>query len=178
MQPQEAAQLFANALVPWWIAGGWAIDLHVGRRTREHEDLDVLVLRPHLPDLRRCLDGWDLHEADPPGALRPWPSDERLPAHVADVWCRRTPNHPWSLQLMIDETSPDGRTWLYRRAPNLQRQWTGLRGPASRPGRLVLAPEIQLLYKSFNPRLKDQADFNALLPQLDPDRRRVPVVVL
>jgi Aminoglycoside-2''-adenylyltransferase len=43
--PDKAATCFAALHVPWWIAGGWAIDLFLGRQTREHEDLDVLILR-------------------------------------------------------------------------------------------------------------------------------------
>jgi hypothetical protein len=30
---------------PWWIGGGWAIDLFVGSSPREHDDVDVVVLR-------------------------------------------------------------------------------------------------------------------------------------
>lgn len=29
----------------WWVAGGWAIDLHLGRVTRPHDDTDVVILR-------------------------------------------------------------------------------------------------------------------------------------
>jgi hypothetical protein len=36
----------------------------------------------------------------------------------------------------------------------------------------VLAPEIQLLYKSKGLRPKDQADFDAVLPALRPEQRR------
>lgn len=42
---QEVTTFFAALLVPWWIAGGWAIDLFLGRQTREHQDIDVLILR-------------------------------------------------------------------------------------------------------------------------------------
>jgi len=47
-----------------------------------------------------------------------------------------------------------------------------LTGPASQPGRPVLTPEIQLLYKSHQPRPKDQADFEALSDELTDDQRR------
>jgi hypothetical protein len=38
-------------------------------------------------------------------------------------------------------------------------------------GSPCLAPEIQLLYKSKNPRARDQADFGHIAPRLDPDAR-------
>ena len=43
--PREVAAFFAELDAPWWIAGGWAIDLFLGRQTREHEDIDVQILR-------------------------------------------------------------------------------------------------------------------------------------
>ncbi len=36
----------------------------------------------------------------------------------------------------------------------------------------MLTPEIQLLYKSYQPRPKDQADFDALRDELPADQRR------
>jgi Aminoglycoside-2''-adenylyltransferase len=30
--------------VPWWITGGWAIDLAVAHVTRDHADVDVMML--------------------------------------------------------------------------------------------------------------------------------------
>ena len=39
------AALLAPVDAPWWIAGGQAIDLWLGRQTRPHLDLDVQVLR-------------------------------------------------------------------------------------------------------------------------------------
>jgi hypothetical protein len=136
----------------WWIAGGWAVDLHLGRQTRPHHDIDVLVLREDLPGVRERLRGWDLHAADPPGAghLRPWPGHELVPAALHDIWCRETPTSPWALQLMVDDT--DGTDWLYRRDSRIRRPVAGLHGPASTPGRPVLAPEVQLLYTSRTPR--------------------------
>lgn len=154
---------------PWWVAGGWAIDLHLGRQTREHADLDVLVLREDLRAVQRHLACWDVHAADPPGSLRPWAPGEVLPARVHDLWCRRTPSSPWSLQLMVDD-APHG-TWTYRRDGRVTRPVDELAGPASDAERAVLAPEVQLLQKSSRPRAKDEADLVAALPHLDDARR-------
>jgi hypothetical protein len=41
-EPIEAvARVMAGFPRPWFVSGGWAIDLFVGRVTREHEDLEV-----------------------------------------------------------------------------------------------------------------------------------------
>ncbi len=39
--------LLAPYAAPWWVAGGWAVDAHVGQVTRQH-DADVLVLQRDL----------------------------------------------------------------------------------------------------------------------------------
>ncbi|MEW1960630.1 amino acid transporter [Kineococcus sp. NPDC059986] len=182
LDADEVARLLGGAEVPWWIAGGWAIDLHLGRQTRPHEDIDVLVLRPHLPQLREQLSEWDLHVADPPGTLRPWPVSEELPSGVHDVWCRPTPGDDWCLQLMIDDLADDHRDeggdevsderdWVYRRDLRIRRNWRTLSGPASIVQRAVLAPEVQLLYKSADPRAKDEDDFALTAGALDDSRR-------
>ena len=33
----------------WWVAGGWALDLFLGRMTRPHHDVDVAILRVAWP---------------------------------------------------------------------------------------------------------------------------------
>jgi lincosamide nucleotidyltransferase A/C/D/E len=40
-----------------WIGGGWGVDALVGRQTRPHGDLDVLLDAPSLPAARSLLDG-------------------------------------------------------------------------------------------------------------------------
>jgi hypothetical protein len=119
------------------------------------------------------LAGWDLYAADPPGTLVPWPAETSLPLGVHDVWCRPSRQHPWQLQLMVDDlTADDDTAGVYRRDERIRRPWAMLTGPASEPGRPVLTPEIQLLYKSHQPRPKDQADFAALSDELPDDQRR------
>ncbi|WP_206446164.1 nucleotidyltransferase domain-containing protein [Agrococcus sp. KRD186] len=43
MQPDDVALALDAIGEPVWIAGGWGVDALVGRQTREHRDLDVLV---------------------------------------------------------------------------------------------------------------------------------------
>lgn len=169
MEPAEVTDLLSGATCPWWIAGGWAIDLHLGRQTRPHEDIDVLILRDDQLAMQHALRGWDLHAADPPGSLRRWRPGEVLPAGVHDIWCRRTPGSPWSLQLMIDDAS-DG-IWSYRRDTRIQRPVDELDGYACHGDPRVLAPEIQVLQKSKSPRPKDEADFLAVKEALRQDQR-------
>lgn len=70
---------------------------------------------------------------------------------------------------MLNDTE-DGE-WVYRRDPRIRRSLAELLGPASTPQLPVLAPEIQLLYKSKAPRAKDEQDLNSVLPALDSEQR-------
>lgn len=145
--------------VPWWLAGGCPLDAFLGRQTRDHADIDVSVLRRDQAAVRAHLAAWDLHVADPPGTLRPWTSDV---ATAHDVWCRRTPGEPWAFQLMLEDS--DGDDWVYRRDPRVRR-------PIASLGDRVLVPEVQLLYKSKDPRPKDLADRALVLPLLSETAR-------
>lgn len=156
MSPQDAAVELGRMMSPWWVAGGWAVDLLVGRQTRPHGDLDIVVLRRDQAIVRQHLESWDLWAADPPGVLRPWSIGETLPSGVHDVWCRRHPDASWAFQLMIDDT--DGDDWLFRRDHRIRRPIVSLAGRASTADLPVLAPEVQLLHKSRDPRPKDHAD--------------------
>lgn len=42
---QELARVLSGLGVPWWIAGGTALDLFLGETTRHHDDIDVQILR-------------------------------------------------------------------------------------------------------------------------------------
>lgn len=168
--PRAVAELFAAADFPWWIAGGYAIELAVSRSFREHGDLDVLVLRRDQLRLRALLTTWDLYMADPPGAgaLCEWPESAGVPPRVHDVWCRRAPGLPWSIQVMLDES--DGDQWVSRRDARVRRPVAQI-GHVTADGIPYLRPAVQLFYKAKGVREKDQLDFEAVLPLLGGEER-------
>jgi len=116
----------------WWVAGGYAIELAVGRVVRPHGDVDVLLLRRDQLAAQQALDGWELWAADPPGHLRPWAQGEVLGSDVHDIWCRPGPGAPWRLQLMLDESSESGAEWMSRRDSSVRRAVASL-GAVSPP---------------------------------------------
>ena len=173
LAPEAVASLFRGTAFPWWLAGGWAIDLFVGRQTRPHHDTDVQVLRRDQLAIQThlCAQGWDLQAADPPGTLRPWLPAESLPAPIHNVWGRPAPDAPWGLDVMLTDTDPTGRRWVFHRDPRVSGPLTqlGRRTPA---GMAYIAPEVQLLYKAKPVRLtKDEADFAAAVPLLSAESR-------
>lgn len=162
--PTEVAELFSRCPSPWWIAGGYAVELAAGRVLREHADIDVLLLRRDQLAAQEVLAGWEWWAADPPGTLRPWAAGETLPGAVHDIWCRPAADQPWRIQLMLDEQTPSG-DWVSRLDPSIRRPVSSI-GGAGENGVPYLVPEIQLYYKAKDPRPKDNADFAALRPLL------------
>ncbi|MFH7595542.1 amino acid transporter [Streptomyces racemochromogenes] len=165
---REVVGLFGRAGCPWWIAGGHAVELAAGRAWRPHDDIDVLLLRDDQHVVQEVLAGWEWWAADPPGSLRPWRAGEYLRPGVHDVWCRPAPGGSWRIQVMLDE-GRDGQ-WVSRRDDGVRLPVAEI-GAVSPDGIPYLRPEVQLYYKAKEPRPKDEQDFDAVLPLLDPGRR-------
>ena len=160
---EEVVETFSPAPFPWWVGGGRALDLHLGRTWRRHEDTDVGVVRRDLGAVHALLSGWDLHVAAA-GRLTPWRGEPLDRArHQNNVWCRRRAGGPWVLDLTIGEGSDEA--WIYRRDPSVRVPWheAVLRTGDGIP---YLAPELQLLYKSTGLRPKDRMDAAEVLPHL------------
>lgn len=174
--PQEVARFFSDLAAPWWIAGGWALDLFLGRSTRAHEDTDVLFLRRDVQTIRARFQGqgWDIQEAGHPTTrpdgwpFREWKLGSPLSPAIHDVWCRPNPTAAWAFQFMVADADAD--EWVFRRDSRIRRPLAGI-GLQTADGLSYLAPEIQLLFKAKALRPKDEADFAQVLPSLDRERR-------
>jgi hypothetical protein len=153
--------------VPWWIAGGYAIDAFAGSGRRGHEDIDFSAFHSDQLAVQEHLASWELQCADPPGTLRPWEQGEVLPSHVHDIWVRRDANDDWRFQLMLNPGGPD--ELVFRRDQRLR--WPLEQATWLKDGVRYLAPEIQLLFKSRGQREKDERDFEDCLPLLSSAQR-------
>lgn len=161
-------ELFSGARFRWWISGGLALALHLGRTWRAHDDIDIGVLRQDAPGVHALLHGWDLHVAAA-GQLSPWhgePLDEHRQHN--NVWGRTAPAEPWCLDLTIGTGTAD--EWIYRRDPSMRLPWHTAVLETDR-GVPYLAPDLQLLFKSKQPRPKDDLDAATVIPHLDAVRR-------
>jgi hypothetical protein len=167
MQPHDAATLLAGVTVPWWVAGGWAIDLFLGFQTRAHNDFDVGVLRRDVTTLIPNLAGWEIFEAKSQMLSRLDDCEHPRP-DVNSLWCRPCNAQDWSLELMLDEA--DGDAWAFRRLPTIRMPLASVIRRTS-DGIPYLTPEIQLLYKARHPRPKDHDDFERVLVRLGSGER-------
>ncbi|HTK52343.1 MAG TPA: hypothetical protein VL308_10675 [Gemmatimonadaceae bacterium] len=160
-------EILTTAGIPWAVAGGWALDLFLGRQTREHADLDLAVWRADQAKLRAALaSDWRCEVSDN-GALRPWHAGERLSLPIHEIHARAVSGAHPPLELLLNER--DDTAWIYRRNPAIRRDLD--RAILVCDGIPFLAPEIVLLYKSKAPRPTDEADFRVALPALTTEQR-------
>lgn len=156
---------------PWFIAGGWAVDLFMGDVTREHKDIEIAILRRDQLALQRYLRGWELGKVIPASGEGTfiWQEGEWLELPIHEIRARRINPHLSELEVVFNESSEDEwrfrRNLLVRRPLSMVGQWT-------KDGIPFLSPEIVLLYKAKNPDSHDRADFENVLDILDEEQRR------
>lgn len=138
----------------YWIAGGWAVDMFLGKVTREHKDIEAAIRRDDqkallgLPGLARAEYAKD-HK------LHPW-EGERLSLPLHELYLHF--ENGATLEILLNEF--DGSDWVFRRNPRVRRSAADfMRGHA-------LPVAVPLLYKSKDPRQKDEGDFALCAPKL------------
>jgi hypothetical protein len=163
-EPAAVAALMQGFPAPWCIAGGWALDLFLGRATRAHGDVDVAIFRTDQMLLRGQLAGWSFRKVAG-GVMVDWPAGEWLGPPVHEVHAS-SPGGERSLEFLLNERS--GGEWVFRRNP-------AVRCPADRAvvhsGLPLLCPAIVLLYKAKHTRAVDERDFDAALASLSSGQR-------
>jgi hypothetical protein len=167
VHPREAHSLLGDVPTPWWVAGGWAVDLFIGQQGRPHKDLDIGILRRDLRQVLGAMSGWEFFEAKDGELFGPLRSDAR--EEVNSLWGRRVHTTKWVLELMLDD-SDDGQ-WVFRRDRRIRRALdAAIRYDSERTP--YLAPEIQLLYKATRIRPEDHLDFARANGYLDDSSRQ------
>lgn len=176
----------------WLICGGWAVDAWLGRVTRSHGDIDVMVFEDEQRIAFDQFAAWDMvaHDAiDPTATTEPWTGRRlELPAHVharpkdaespANLLRWVTPPYEQlrddrNIEIILNRQEA-GR-WRLHEAAGVSRPWPDCF--ATTPwGFPAAVPEVLLFYKATahreerngKPRPHDQQDFDALFPLLSP----------
>jgi len=173
----EVTQAMGHLRAPFFFSGGWAIDLHLGRVTRGHHDIDMLVVRRDHLGLHQALTEFSLKKIIPhPDGMPPnlgtiveWPAGERLELPVHQINAYRAGESEPAFQVMLAESNDD--EWIFRRNPEV-------RMPIARMGfhplwgLPYLAPEIVLLFKAKHLEARDRIDFENAIPTLSAEARR------
>src|SRR5436309_70078 len=100
----------------WAIAGGWAIDLFLGRLTRTHDDVDIAVWRDEQQQLREALPEWVFSVADS-GQLRPWTPGTIIAAPLHELHAAN-PTAGQHVEFLLNDR--DSVDWIYRRNPSVR----------------------------------------------------------
>ena len=162
--PARVAELFAGVDAPWCVAAGWAIELFLGDRSREHEDLEVAVPRARFDEFAVRLHGHEIYV--PLGEGRGFASFDP-DSESQQTWVRE-PDGPWRLDLFREPA--DGDTWVCRRDESIRLGYDELIERTT-DGIPYMRPDMVLLFKAKHAREKDEGDFDAALPRLDARQR-------
>jgi len=175
--PKRAMQIMSGYNKPWYVAGGWALDLYIGRERRPHYDLDIATYREDQLTLQQHFAGHHLQKyTGPDGAeyLETWAPGELLVLPDFQIVLEKNEEGYAAVELLLNESQGD--EWIWRKNQEV-RYPKAQAGITSSEGIPFLSPEIVLLFKSQHVwggnvnELKDQRDFAELLDILEFERR-------
>ncbi|WP_083469150.1 nucleotidyltransferase domain-containing protein [Methylobacterium variabile] len=154
--PDELGQRLREAVLPWYVAGGWALDVAHGKQTREHEDLEFVVIRDDVDHFRALLRDLDFFTVNN-GKIEYLPPSASLPGDVWQLWGGDMRRACWRVDMMMEPGTPD--LWIYKRDQTIQMARSDA-VHVSETGIPYLAPINVMLFKAKYCRKKDQRDFN------------------
>jgi Aminoglycoside-2''-adenylyltransferase len=169
-RPEEVVRLLRGVSAPWYVAGGWAIDLFLAEERRPHEDLEIAVPGRRFDEVAEALCDFELFVITGPRAAVPLELARDRLAETHQTWVRDPATQAWRLDVFREPS--DGDTWICRRNQSIRMpysqlvEWTEDGIPYGRP-------EVVLLFKAkWSHEEKNRSDLAAVLPRLDVDRRR------
>ena len=159
----------------WWLGGGWAIDAWIGSQSRDHEDIEICIARHDQSLISAYCATWDfLTPVNDQWA--PLPQGTWLVAPQFMLQLQQTPHTqiveagmPPTFEFLLNEI--DGDQWTFYRNPHIQFPLAALtvRSPWGMP---ITRPDLLLLHKAvYQPRPKDDHDFQRMLPHLSATQR-------
>jgi len=163
-RPEEVASSFAGLTLRWYVVAGWALDLFRGEQTRDHEDIEIGVPSADFPMVREALEGL---EFDVVGSGKRWHLDDPAFDEHFQTWVRDPATGVYHLDVFRDPH--DGDIWICRRDHSIRMPYDDLVSftPSGIP---FMAPEVALLFKAKHTRVKDQADFDGVVPLLSDEQ--------
>jgi len=171
--PSDVARRLAGVTTPWYVAAGWALDLFRGGQTREHGDLEIAVPFARFSEIRGRFAEYVF---DGVGSERIW---EDVTPEVLAVTHQTWLRDPATGQYLVDvfREPHDGDTWICRRDETIRFPYDDIILHTD-DGIPYLVPELVLLFKAKAVRAKDQADFDATVPQMRLHQREMLVRLL
>ena len=158
--PEDLASKLRQVNRPWYVVGGWALDLWHGTQIRPHEDLEFCILRPDFSTFQTALKDWPLSAATNGQIIA---LEDAPVSSITQFWGMDTKQTRWVFDMMIEPGTAEH--WQYKRDP-------AFNAPRSAMIRYsndhipYLNPAAILLFKAKHQRPKDEADFQYSAPLL------------
>lgn len=163
---QSIASLMSGFNHTWFFAGGWAIDLFIGKETRHHEDIEIALFRKDQLELKDYLKEWDFKKVIK-REFYPW-KNEFLELPIHEIHALNKSNGD-KLEILLNETTESN--WRFRRDFTVSYPRNSVWSHTD-TGIPYLNPEIVLLYKAKNTREKDHQDFLTIKKYLDDNKKK------
>jgi len=151
---------------PWYIAGGWAIDLAVGDITRTHKDLDICIFREDIDYATTYFKEWDIQVAIPgEHCLEPYKSlsDLNLPRYCLHMFMGEE-----FIEILVTEQTEN--EVIFRKNRNIKMKINDF--SKGNPNLPYVNPAWQLLFKSLSTRTEDEHDFKVYLDRVYDDHSK------
>lgn len=164
--PPEIARRLDGVTTPWYVAGGWALDLFLGRQTRRHADLEIAIPAADFGQISGLFPGYVF---DGVGQNQLW--ENATPEVIAathQTWLRDPASGDYLVDVMREPH--EGGTWICRHTPTIRLPYDEVICRTAE-GIPYLAPELALLFKAKHARPKDQRDFEGVVPELSRAQR-------
>lgn len=174
----EEMEAFAH---PWFVSGGWAIDLFLNRVMRPHRDREIGIFRAHQLALQSHFRDRALFKSaavTDGQAWIAWHPGEYLELPIHQLMVRppgaSAPQGDWEslpeeFEFFLNDMDEAG-VWRCRRDVRITRAARDIY-MMSEIGVPILNPEIQLLFKAKYCRAKDEQDFSNVVPVLSREQR-------
>jgi hypothetical protein len=168
LDPSNIAEFMQGFDRPWWIIGGWSIEVFTGV-VRSHEDMDISILSSDAEAFRLFLGNrWTPWNVDD-GWFRPFDARFRDVRPDSQIWVRRDAQSPWILDVPFTPDT-DGR-WTNKRNLDHSEDLEAVTWVAP-DGLRYARPEVTLMFKAAQARDKDIRDAEVTLPRLGDAARR------
>lgn len=163
---ESLKQIMRYANFEWYLVGGIALDEFLGRRTRDHEDMDILVNFKYLERILEYFKNYKVYTARNGSlslsALNNIKSTDSL-------WIANDDKESFIIEILFFEE--EAGNWIYKRDKTVRKKIEDIYFVKNDMN--IIQPEIQLLYKmnSSNVREKDLYDYHNIYPVLQEGQR-------
>jgi len=157
--------LMKNYYEKWFICGGWAIDLFIGKETRKHNDIEIGILRKDQNKLWEYFGNYEIFYVNNMNNYEKilWDGEyKNLPIHEFNCKIGEL-----NLEILLNEC--DENNWIFRRDNNIKFNLNEI-VKIYENNIPYLIPELVLLYKLSNLKEKDKMDFKNIIPYLSNEK--------